>query len=120
LLSLHLVPATALVPLAPDSAAAYGLVEDREAWINPLARSIMAEAVLERVGGARFNACSAGSAPAKQPMPEVVDRLRQLGHDVTRLRCEFTGPDAPRMDFVIALCDTPQGQTCPGAGREVR
>jgi len=77
--SLHLVPATALVPLAPDSAAAYGLVEDREAWINPLARSIMAEAELERVGGARFNACSAGSAPAKQPMPEVVDRLRQLG-----------------------------------------
>lgn len=86
------------------------------------ARSLMAEAVLERLGKGRFNAYSAGSEPARRPMPEVVDRLRQLGHDVSRLRCkswdEFTGPDAPRMDFVIALCDTPQGQTCPDLGEK--
>jgi len=86
------------------------------------ARSIMAEAVLGRLGEGRFNAYSAGSEPAQRPMPEVLDRLRQLGHDVSRLRCkswnEFTGPDAPRMDFVIALCDTPQGQACPDLGEK--
>ena len=46
------------------------------------ARSIMAEAILRRVGGGRFNAWSAGSDPAPEPMPEVIDRLRALGHDV--------------------------------------
>ena len=55
-------------------------------------------------------------------MPEVIDRLKHLGHDVSKLRCkswnEFTGPDAPRMDFVIALCDTPQGQVCPDLGEK--
>ena len=44
-------------------------------------------------------------------------RLTALGHDVSGLRCkswnEFTGPDAPRMDFVITLCDTLEGQDCP-------
>lgn len=81
------------------------------------ARSIMAEAILERIGAGRFRAYSAGSEPGQQPLPEVVERLRQLGHDVGRLRCksldEFSRPDAPRMDFVIALCDTPEGQFCP-------
>jgi len=52
----------------------------------------------------------------------VLDRLRQLGHDVSRLRCkswdEFTGNDAPRLDFVIALCDSPQGQVCPDLGEK--
>ena len=71
------------------------------------ARSIIAEALLEKIGKGRFNAYSAGSEPARAPMPEVIDRLRHLGHDVSRLRCkswnEFTGPNAPRMDFVIAL-----------------
>jgi protein-tyrosine-phosphatase/DNA-binding transcriptional ArsR family regulator len=86
------------------------------------ARSIIAEALLEKVGRGRFNAYSAGSEPAHEPMPEVVDRLKQLGHDTSRLRCkswnEFTGPSAPRMDFVIALCDTPQGQVCPDLGEK--
>jgi protein-tyrosine-phosphatase len=84
------------------------------------ARSIIAEALLEKIGQRRFNAYSAGSKPAREPMPEVVDRLRHLGHDVSKLRCkswnEFMGPNAPRMDFVIALCDTPQGQMCPDLG----
>ena len=86
------------------------------------ARSIIAEALLERVGKGRFNAWSAGSEPADAPMPEVMDRLAQLGHDVSRLRSkswnEFTGPSAPRMDFVIALCDSPQGQVCPDLGEK--
>ena len=84
------------------------------------ARSIMSEAILEKVGAGRFNAFSAGSAPAPQPLPEIVDKLRALGHDVSRLRSkswtEFAGADAPRMDFVIALCDTLDGQVCPDFG----
>lgn len=86
------------------------------------ARSIVAEALLEKIGKGLFNAYSAGSDPADEPMPEVLDRLKHLGHDVSKLRSkswnEFTGPDAPRMDFVIALCDTPQGQVCPDLGEK--
>jgi arsenate reductase len=84
------------------------------------ARSIIAEALLENVGRGRFRAYSAGSEPAQEPVPEVIDRLRALGHDVSRLRSkswdEFKGPDAPRMDFIIALCDAPHGQFCPDLG----
>lgn len=87
------------------------------------ARSIMAEAILAKVGGSKFNAYSAGSEPARRPMPEVVERLKVLGHDVSSLRSkswnEFTGPDAPRMDFVITLCDTLDGQSCPDFGGKV-
>lgn len=81
------------------------------------ARSIMAEALLDKIGRGRFHAYSAGAEPARAPMPEVIERLKALDHDVSRLRCkswdEFKGPDAPRMDFIIALCDVPSGQFCP-------
>lgn len=84
------------------------------------ARSIMAEAILTKIAKAKFNAYSAGAEPASRPLPEVVDRLRTLGHDVTKIRSkswnEFMGPDAPRMDFVITLCDSVQGQVCPDFG----
>jgi arsenate reductase len=81
------------------------------------ARSIMAEALLKKIGSDRFHAYSAGAEPAKAPLPEVIDRLKSLGHDTQHLRCkswnEFKGPEAPRMDFIIALCDVPHGQFCP-------
>lgn len=81
------------------------------------ARSIMAEALLEKVGRGQFRAYSAGADPAPEPLPEVIDRLKALGHETSHLRCkswnEFKGPDAPRMDFIIALCDVPHGQFCP-------
>lgn len=116
----RLVPASKEDPKASVMAPAFDVLF---VCTRNSARSLMAEAVLERLGKGRFNAYSAGSGPARQPMPEVVDRLRRLGHDVSRLRCkswdEFTGPDAPRMDFVIALCDTPQGQVCPELGARV-
>ena len=86
------------------------------------ARSIMAEAVLKRVGGGRFNAYSAGSNPATEPVPQVIEQLKSLNYAVDDLRCkswaEFTGPNAPRMDFVIALCDTLDGQRCPDFGEK--
>lgn len=84
------------------------------------ARSIMAEAILEKIGRGRFNAYSAGTDPASEPMPEVVERLRAIGHHVGNLRSkswdEFTGPEAPRMDFVLTLCDVPEGEVCPDLG----
>jgi arsenate reductase len=86
------------------------------------ARSIMAEALLAKIGKGRFNVYSAGSDPAEAPMREVLNRLSHLGHDIAQLRCksldEFSGSEAPRMDFVIALCDTPQGQFCPDLGKK--
>lgn len=86
------------------------------------ARSIIAEALLQKIGKGRFNAYSAGSDPADEPMPEVIERLKKLGHDVSHLRAkswnEFTGPNAPKMDFIIALCDTPEGQVCPDLGEK--
>jgi ArsR family transcriptional regulator, arsenate/arsenite/antimonite-responsive transcriptional repressor / arsenate reductase (thioredoxin) len=87
------------------------------------ARSTMAEAILAKVGGDRFRSYSAGSEPARRPIPEVIDKLRALGHDVSGLHCKswnvFTGRDAPRMDFLITLCDTQDSQTCPDFGDKV-
>ena len=84
------------------------------------ARSIMAETILRKCGGDRFHAYSAGSEPLAEPHPEVIEKLRAFGHDTTSLRSksweEFTGPNAPCMDFVITLCDTLLGQTCPEFG----
>ena len=87
------------------------------------ARSIMAEAILAAVGGERFHAYSAGSEPTSQPMPEVIDKLRALGHDVSGLHCKswnvFATPDAPKIDFVLTLCDTEDNQSCPDLGEKV-
>jgi ArsR family transcriptional regulator, arsenate/arsenite/antimonite-responsive transcriptional repressor / arsenate reductase (thioredoxin) len=84
------------------------------------ARSIMAEAILQKAGGGRFHSYSAGSRPIAKPSVEVMNKLRALGHDTTDLRSkswnEFTGPDVPHMDFVITLCDAPRGQECPDFG----
>ncbi len=53
-------------------------------------------------------------------MPEVLAQLKALGHDVSALRSKswdaFQGPQAPRIDFVIALCDIVAGQVCPDFG----
>jgi ArsR family transcriptional regulator, arsenate/arsenite/antimonite-responsive transcriptional repressor / arsenate reductase (thioredoxin) len=84
------------------------------------ARSIMAEAILARAGKGRFRAYSAGSEPGAAPMPQVLEKLQAVGHDISDLHSKswerFIGPDAPRMDFVIALCDTLDGQACPDFG----
>ncbi|MBB3899324.1 metalloregulator ArsR/SmtB family transcription factor [Roseococcus suduntuyensis] len=85
------------------------------------ARSIMAEAILNKLGEGRFRAFSAGSEPSPEgPMPEVVAQLSALGHDVSGLSSKswnlFMEPDAPRMDFVITLCDILAGQSCPDFG----
>ena len=76
---------------------------------------------MEKHGGGRFHAYSAGSKPIAEPNAEVMAKLQALGHDTHKLRSkswsEFTGPSAPRMDFVITLCDTPDGAGVPGIQR---
>ena len=81
------------------------------------ARSIFAEALLEREGAGKFRAFSAGTRPSAGPNPQAIEILRKFGHDVTGLRSkdieEFRGPDAPRMDFVFTVCDRAANEECP-------
>jgi protein-tyrosine-phosphatase len=81
------------------------------------ARSIMAEAILNREGRGNFRAFSAGSQPKGVPHPYALDLLRKLNFDVSGLRSkswnEFSGPQAPQLDFVFTVCDNAAGETCP-------
>lgn len=81
------------------------------------ARSLMAEAILEREGMGRFRGFSAGSHPKGTPHPRTITLLRQLNHDTTKIRSkswdEFARPDAPKMDFVFTVCDQAADETCP-------
>jgi arsenate reductase len=81
------------------------------------ARSILAEAILDRLGAGRFRAYSAGSHPKGRVHPMALEELRERGYDTSRLRSkswdEFAGPDAPMLDFVFTVCDAAAGETCP-------
>jgi arsenate reductase (thioredoxin) len=81
------------------------------------ARSVIAEAILNKTGQGRFRAYSAGSQPKGRIHPSTLTLLRDLGYDTTSLRSkswnEFTGPGAPRFDFVFTVCDNAAAETCP-------
>jgi arsenate reductase (thioredoxin) len=81
------------------------------------ARSILAEAILNREGIGRFRAFSAGSQPKGEPHPLAIDLLRKLNHDVAFARSkpwdEFAVPGAPVMDFVFTVCDSAAAESCP-------
>jgi arsenate reductase (thioredoxin) len=80
-------------------------------------RSILAEAILRKVGAGRFNAYSAGSRPKGIVNPFALKELESLGYSTEGLRSkswdEFSGPNAPVMDFVFTLCDNAARETCP-------
>ena len=81
------------------------------------ARSIMAEAILNKLGAEKFNAYSAGSQPRGRVHPETIRLLRGLGYDASGLRSkswnEFAKPGAPSLDFAFTVCDNAAGETCP-------
>ncbi len=81
------------------------------------ARSIMAEAILNREGIGKFKAFSAGSQPRGAVHPYTTDLLSRLNYDVSQYRSktwdEFAAPDAPVMDFVFTVCDQAAAEVCP-------
>jgi protein-tyrosine-phosphatase len=81
------------------------------------ARSILAEAIMNQLGRDHFRAYSAGSHPKGEVHPLTLETLREKNFDVSTLRSkswdEFSGPDAPPMDFIFTVCDNAGGETCP-------
>lgn len=81
------------------------------------ARSIIAEAVMGRLGKPKFNGFSAGSMPSGKIQPRAIEMLQRLNYDVRSLRSksweEFSGPGSPDLDFVFTLCDDAANEACP-------
>lgn len=80
-------------------------------------RSILAEALLNRIGGDRFVAHSAGSHPKGQVHPLAIELLQAQGFPTETLRSkswnEFDGAGAPKMDFIFTVCDSATAESCP-------
>ncbi len=81
------------------------------------ARSVIGEAILNRIGEGKFRAFSAGSHPKGAVNPRTLELLRGLGYDTATFRSkswlEFSERDAPTLDFVFTVCDGAAGETCP-------
>ena len=81
------------------------------------ARSILAESILNRHGAGRFRGYSAGSQPKGAVNPYTIDLLQNLNYPTGTLRSkswdEFARPDAPKLDFVITVCDDAANESCP-------
>lgn len=81
------------------------------------ARSVMAEAILQRFGAGKFNAYSAGSMPKGQVHPQALALLKRLNYDTSGFRSKswdvFAAADAPPLDFVFTVCDNAAGEVCP-------
>jgi protein-tyrosine-phosphatase len=80
-------------------------------------RSIIAEAILNRIASDRFRAFSAGSRPRGVVHPAAIRLLQSRGYETGDLRSkswdDFTAANAPRLDVVITVCDNVAGEACP-------
>ncbi|PJE36192.1 ArsR family transcriptional regulator [Pseudooceanicola lipolyticus] len=81
------------------------------------ARSIFAESILRERAQDRFNVYSAGTRPSSELNPFALKVLQDKGHDISVLRSkhvsEFSGPGAPRLDFVFTVCNRAANEECP-------
>jgi arsenate reductase (thioredoxin) len=81
------------------------------------ARSVLGEALASTHPSGRFVGYSAGSTPGTQVNPFAAEIANELGYDNSKLRSknwdEFALPDAPKMDFIITVCDNAAGEVCP-------
>ena len=81
------------------------------------ARSILAEAILNREGRGKFKAYSAGSHPKGEVHPMALKTLDEMGFPTEGYRSknweEFAAPGAPQLNFVFTVCDNAAGEVCP-------
>jgi arsenate reductase (thioredoxin) len=81
------------------------------------ARSILGEALINRLGEGRFKGYSAGSHPRGEPNPDGLAMLKDKGYDISVFSSKswdvYAGPGAPKMDIVITVCDSAAGESCP-------
>lgn len=81
------------------------------------ARSIMAEAILNKLGLEKFRTYSAGSQPKGQVHPETIRLLQSLGYGTSNYRSkswtEYAKPGAPALDFIFTVCDSAAAESCP-------
>ena len=81
------------------------------------ARSILAEAIMAKHGAGRFNSFSAGSKPKGVPHWAALKLLQSKGYETVHFRSkswdEFTGSNAPHMDFIFTVCGNAAKETCP-------
>ncbi len=81
------------------------------------ARSIMAEAIMNRKGREHFTAYSAGSHPAGQVRPEALKQIEKAGLSTANARSkswdEFSKPESPPLHFVFTVCDNAAREVCP-------
>ena len=81
------------------------------------ARSVMAEAILNKTGRGKFRAFSAGSQPKGRLNPHTIELLEGLGYETSGLCSksweEFARPGAPAFDFIFTVCDDAAGEACP-------